>query len=187
MKIGILGGSFNPPHFGHFVMAQFVLDRLGLDKIIFVPCNKPPHKVEKDMVSPDLRLKMIKASIIDNTKFEVSDLELIRKGVSYTIDTLKQLKQIYLNDEFYLIIGSDLFKGLDSWRDLEGIKKLAKIVVATRGSSDLSSGKGFIFVDFPFIDISSSFVRKNIKKGYSVKYLVNDKVLDIICRNKLYI
>ncbi len=110
MKIGILGGTFNPVHIGHLILAEEVREKLKLDKIIFIPTALPPHKDNMDIAPAGDRLKMLKLAIKGNKFFGVSDIEIKRKGRSYTIDTIKELKNKFVNDELYFIIGSDLLK-----------------------------------------------------------------------------
>ena len=130
MKIGILGGTFNPPHVGHLILAQEVTDVLGLDKVFFIPTNISPHKKSEPNASS--RFNMVELAVSGNSSFEVLDLELKRGGVSYTIDTIRQLKQENPNDEFYLIMGSDLANEFSSWKNCREIKKEVKIAVVDR-------------------------------------------------------
>lgn len=185
MRIGILGGTFNPPHIGHFVLAKGVSEQIGLDKVFFVPTNIPPHK-EQDEVSPEHRLKMLELSLEGRKDFEILDLEIERGGVSYTVDTVKQLIKSYPEDDFYLMVGSDLANDFSSWKDFDELKKLVKIVVAQRNHDPLKSGNDFILAEITQIHISSSFIREHLKEGRSVDYLVNDKVLDYINKHNLY-
>ncbi|OQX80240.1 MAG: hypothetical protein B6D56_05440 [Candidatus Omnitrophica bacterium 4484_70.1] len=136
MKIGILGGTFNPPHIGHLILAQEILFKLRLDKIFFVPANIPPHK-NKELTPAYHRINMIKLAIKENNKFEVLDWEIKRGGISYTVDTLRELKNAFPKDELYLIIGSDLANDFSNWKDYKEIFRLAKVVVALREGSPL--------------------------------------------------
>ena len=185
MKIGILGGTFNPPHKGHLVLAQEVLDKLKLDKIFFIPTNIPPHK-ENEGVDPNHRLAMLKIATEGNEAFEVIDLEIKRGGVSYTVDTLKQLKKEFSSDEFYLIVGSDLANDFSSWKEPEELKKEAKIVVGHRDQYPLKDKDDFIILDIIQIDLSSSKIRDLIQNGHSIRYLVSEKVADYIEKHQLY-
>jgi len=187
MKIGILGGTFNPVHIGHLILAEEAREKLGLDKIVFIPTFLPPHKGNLNIAPADDRLKMLKLAIKGNKYFEVSDIEFRRKGYSYTIDTLKELKKIYSADELYFIIGSDLLKYLNEWKDLNEIIKMVKFVVATR--------PGFPFEGIPdymrtlpirAVDVSAFEVRRCVAENKSFGYLVTDKVFDYIKKRKLY-
>ena len=186
MKIGILGGTFNPPHIGHLILAQDVSEGLRLDKILFIPTNISPHKSSNEMPAFK-RLEMVKLAICDNKKFEVLDLEVKRGGTSYTIDTVRELKALYPKDELYLIVGSDLANYFLEWKDFNDLKKLVKIVVAQRKESPLKDKDSFIIKDITQINISSSLIRAMIKQGRTVRYLLGDKVRDYILKNKLYL
>ena len=187
MRIGILGGTFNPPHIGHMVLAQELLNKLRLDKILFVPTNIPPHK-EAGGVSARDRLAMVKLAVSSNNRFEAADLEIKRGGVSYTVDTVKELREMYPGDDLYLIVGSDLANAFYSWKDFDDLKKLAKITVAVREKNPLALGRGgdFIMADIIQIDISSSVVREWAGSGWDICYLVPEKVEKYIRENKLY-
>ncbi|MCD6228382.1 MAG: nicotinate-nucleotide adenylyltransferase [Candidatus Omnitrophica bacterium] len=185
-RVGILGGTFNPPHIGHIILAQEVLDKLNLDKILFIPANIPPHK-NASLIEAKHRLKMVKLSIEGNKNFSLLDCEIKRGGVSYTVDTLRELRKIFPSYEFYLIIGSDLAKDFNTWKDYEEIMKLAKVVVGKRKEFPLENNNKFIPVDILEIDISSSLIRDWIKRGWCVRYLLLPKVFDYIVKRKLYL
>ncbi len=186
MKIGILGGTFNPPHIGHLILAEEALEKLNLERVFFIPAHIPPHK-EANCIEASHRLKMVKLSIQDERRFLCLDMEIKRGGVSYTIDTLKELKNLYPYDEFFLIIGSDLAKDFSSWKDYNKIFDLAKVVVAKRGVWESNQNYNFIFLDIPYVDISSSLIRERIRKGLSIRYLVHPKVEAYIKRKRLYL
>jgi len=186
MKIGILGGTFNPPHIGHLILAQEVCQKVGLDKVLFVPTNIPPHK-QSHNVSAANRLKMVDILIDGDKRFEVSDVEIRRGGISYTIDTVRELKAQYPKDEFYLIVGSDLANNFTHWRYFDELKKEIQIVVAKRRDYPLEKSGNYWAVGILQMGISSSYIRNLIKERFSVKYLVTDKVARYIEKNKLYI
>ncbi|MCF7916144.1 MAG: nicotinate-nucleotide adenylyltransferase [Candidatus Omnitrophica bacterium] len=185
MKIGILGGTFNPPHIGHLILAQEVLEQFSLDKIFFIPTNNPPHKRNKQLDSKQ-RFLMTKLAVSGNSKFHVLDLELKRKGKSYTVDTIAELKNKYPKDKFYLIIGSDLAKNFKSWRNPEKIKKMVTVIVAKRRGSSFRSSKEFKQVDITQIELSSSQIRARIKKEKTIKYLVPEAIENYINKNNIY-
>ncbi|MCM8787328.1 MAG: nicotinate-nucleotide adenylyltransferase [Candidatus Omnitrophica bacterium] len=185
MKIGILGGTFNPPHIGHLILAQEAKEKLGLNKIFFIPTNIPPHK-ESHNVSAFDRFNMTKLATEDNKYFEVLDLEIKRGGVSYTIDTVRELKKIYPRDTFFLIVGSDLANDFSTWKYFGQLKKEIKIIVAKRKAYPLRIKNNFIVLDIVQVGISSSYIRGLIKKGFSIKYLVSPKVEKYITEHKLY-
>jgi nicotinate-nucleotide adenylyltransferase len=187
MKIGILGGTFNPIHLGHLILAEEVMEKLNLDKIIFVPTYLPPHKDNSDIAPALDRFKMVKLAIKGNERFSVSDIEIKRKGRSYTIDTVKEFKKLYPNDELYFICGSDLLNYLDSWRDLDEILKLINFVVATRPGYPLDKIPAHIQrIDIRAIDISGFVIRQAIKNKKSFRYLVPEAVYRYINKRGLY-
>jgi len=185
MKIGILGGTFNPPHIGHLILAQEVYQKAGLDKIFFIPTNLPPHK-ESHNVSAQSRLAMVRLAVRGDKRFEVLDLELRRGGVSYTIDTVRQLQRIYRKAQFYLIVGSDLANDFPTWKYSAELKKAVKIIVAKRRAYPLKRKNSFIVLNIVQMGIASSHIRGLIKKGFPVKYLVPDGVAEYIDKYKLY-
>jgi len=187
VKIGILGGTFNPVHIGHLILAEEVREKLGLDKIIFIPAALPPHKDDADIAPAFDRLKMLKLAIKGNKFFGVSDIEIKRKGRSYTIDTLNELKNKFTDDELYFIIGSDLLKYLNEWKDLGEINKMVKFIAATRPGYPLQQLPPYIHtLDIRAVDVSGFAVRQCIKTNKSFGYLVPDKVFDYIKKRKLY-
>jgi len=185
MKIGILGGTFNPPHVGHIILAQEVYQKAGLDKIFYIPTNLPPHK-ESHNVSAQSRMAMVKLAVGKDKRFKVLDLEIKRGGVSYTADTVRQLQQKYAKADFYLIVGSDLANDFPTWKYFAELKKAVKIIVAKRRTYPLKKRNKFIVVNIVQMGISSSYIRGLIKKGFSVKYLVSDSVAEYIEKHKLY-
>ncbi len=187
MKIGVLGGTFNPVHLGHLILADEAREKAGLDKIIFVPANLPPHKDSADVASAADRLNMLKLTIKANRNFGVSDIEIKRKGISYTIDTARQLKADYPLDELYFITGSDLLTYLDAWKDLPEILKIVKFIVATRPGYALEKIPSYITtIPIRAVDISGVEIRKAAKAGKSFRYLVPDAVYEYINQRKLY-
>ncbi len=187
MKIGILGGTFNPVHIGHLILAEEAREKLGLDKVIFIPANLPPHKDNVDIAAAEARLKMLKLAIKGNKHFAVLDLEIRRPGRSYTIDTIRELKQKYSRDELYFIIGSDLLKYLEEWKDLNEITKMVKFIAATRPGYPLEDIPAYIkTLSIRAVDISGFEVRECVKGDKSFRYLVPEPVYNYINKNKLY-
>ena len=185
MKIGILGGTFNPPHQGHLVLANEIFEKLGLDKVLFVPTNIPPHKKENEASSED-RLNMVNLAIRGYKNFEVLDLEIKRGGVSYTIDTIRQLKSQYPEDDFYLIIGSDLANTFSLWKESDEIKKIVKVVVADRKNYPLKDKDDFLVVDITQIYLSSTQVRETLKIDESIQNFLAGDLVKYIKQHNLY-
>ncbi len=187
-KIGILGGTFNPVHIGHLVVAQTALEELGLDCIYFVPCYLPPLKSTKNLVGAKKRTEMVRQAIDGNKSFKISDFEIQNRGKSYTIDTVKFFHDKFpKKTKFFFIIGEDACSGLDKWKDIDDLKKLVSFVALTRPSKIKS--KCYLKVKnitMPGIDVSSSQIRSYVRRGKSVKYLVPLKVDEYIKKHKLY-
>jgi nicotinate-nucleotide adenylyltransferase len=187
MKIGILGGTFNPIHIGHLILAEEAREKLELDKIIFVPAYLPPHKDNSDIADARHRYTMVKLAIKTNRYFSLSDIEIKRDGRSYTIDTMKEFKKVYPKDELYFIIGSDLLKYLDEWKDLGDIIKMVKFITVTRPGYPLEKIPSYITtVAIRAVDVSAFEVRKAIKEDRSFRYLVPERVLNYINKYGLY-
>lgn len=186
-RIGILGGTFNPPHLGHLILAQEALKKLKLDKIIFIPASIPPHKEIEDNKA-HLRYKMISLASRGNPRFKVSKIELERKTISYSVDTLRILKNKYgKNTEIFFIAGSDSLNELESWKNIGEVLKLANFVIAIRPGFPIRKLKRRVkFIEIPLLDISSSMIRKRIKASKSIRYLVPEKVRKFITRHRLY-
>jgi len=188
VKIGILGGTFNPVHIGHLILAEEARERLGLDKIIFVPTFLPPHKDNSDIAPADARLAMVRLAIKGNSCFYASDIEIKRDGRSFTIDTLNEFKKKYGQDELCFIIGSDLLKYLDDWKDLDEIIKLVKFVVVTRPGYPLEKIPSYIkTMAIRAVDVSAFEIRKCIKENKSFRYLVPEAVYKYIIKKRLYV
>ena len=194
MKIGILGGTFNPVHIGHLILAEEAREKLGLDKIIFVPTALPPHKDNLNIAPAKDRLKMLRLAVASNKFFAVSDIEIKRGGKSYTIDTVKELKKKYPQDSFYFIIGSDLCTYFDGWKDIDQITKAVTFVVATRPGYPLEDIGAYVAMQqvgvkslaIRAVDVSGFEVRQCVAQNKSFGYLVTDKVFDYIKKRKLY-
>lgn len=188
MKIGILGGSFNPIHNGHLVLADEVRQKLELDKIFFIPVNLPVHKEEKDLLIAPERFKMLKLALKDNPDFEALDLEIKRKGKSYTIDTLRSLREKYpAGGKFFFIVGSDALSYLESWKDIDQVMKLAKFVVASRPGYPLKNlSKNILPLAVESIDVSGFRLRSRIKNRESVRYYLPAQVYKYIEKKGFY-
>ncbi|MCS7259015.1 MAG: nicotinate-nucleotide adenylyltransferase [candidate division WOR-3 bacterium] len=185
MKLGIFGGAFDPIHLGHLIIAEEVREILQLDKILFIPTYNPPHK--KCVASYEDRCNMVKLAISDNSFFELCEIEK-NTVTSWTIDTLKNLKKIYPHDELYLIIGTDQYQALSSWKSPEELKNYARLVVIPRpGTVEAPKANNqVVYLTTSLIDIASKKIRDDLKNNRSVKYKVTDNVLEYIKQNKLY-
>lgn len=187
MKIGILGGTFNPIHIGHLILAEEAREKLALDKIIFVPSYLPPHKDNSDVAPARHRYGMVRLAIRTNKYFSASDTEIKRKGRSYTIDTLKEFKKTYPKDELFFIIGSDLLNYLDEWKDLSRILEMVRFIVATRPGFLLERIPSYIStIPIRAVDISGFEIRRAIRENKSFRYLVPEAVYGYIIRKRLY-
>lgn len=198
MKIGLMGGTFNPIHNGHLIISEHIRDSIGLDKIIFIPSGNPPHKASDDLLRAEIRKDLTLLAILSNPKFSLSTIEIERAGKSYTIDTIRELKKQYSEDELYFIIGADSLFELNLWKDYEELLRITNFIVVDRPGANnseidtiihnLQKNYGAIIkrVDIPLIEISSTDIRNRIKKGLSIKYLVPDKVEEFIINEGLY-
>lgn len=187
MKVGILGGTFNPIHIGHLILAEEARESLGLDKIVFVPAYLPPHKDDVDIAAAEDRLRMVELAIRGNPALSVSTSEIRRRGRSYTIETIREFKARWPQDELYFIIGSDLLKYLDAWKDLQDIIKLVKFIVATRPGFPLENLPAYISkLAIRAVDVSAFEVRACVREHRSFRYLVPERVCAYINRRKLY-
>lgn len=198
-KMGIMGGTFNPIHIGHLILAEEAKNHFGLDKIIFIPTGKPPHKHWDNVADSVHRYEMTLIATIDNPDFIVSSIEIDREGTTYTIDTIKHLINKYNNTEFYFITGADSIVEIFKWKDTEKLLSLCNFITAKRAIvSDNKLEKTILDIEkrlgttidilpIPYIDISSTNIRQRIKRGKSIKYYVQDGVREYILKNKLYI
>lgn len=193
--LGVFGGSFNPPHLGHLVMASQIQSILGLDKVLFVPAAAPPHKVVDDDTPADVRLAMTRLAIAGDPRFEASDVELER-GLSYTLDTVAELRQRHEGSRLYFLMGSDSLLQFDTWHQPTAILQLCRLAVAARPGHDLSRldeiaagyGRDLVLVlrTTP-IGIASREVRDRVRAGASIRYLVPPAVEDFVLERGLYV
>jgi nicotinate-nucleotide adenylyltransferase len=187
-RIGILGGSFDPIHFGHLLMAQSAAEALKLDAVFFVPAYCSPFKTRHPSPDGSKRLVMIKGAIKGNKYFKLYDGELRRGQVSYTIDTLKEIKLRHPHCKFYLLMGADNLRTFQRWKDPRGILSLARLVVLNRPGFDKNYPKRWPYmkINMPAVDISSSDIRKRVKTKKSIWYLTPKTVIRYIKRYRLY-
>ena len=212
MKIGIFGGTLNPIHFGHLRTAEEVREAFSLDKVLFVPSAFPPHKRKEDMETPQQRIEMTRIAIAGNPYFDFSDMEVKRGGVSYSVDTVDEAKKNLPEAEIYFILGVDAFFEIDSWKEYRRFLSLCNFIIVTRPGyekkslgeslplevrSDFcydaakgcychTSGHSLNFLEVTLLDISSTDIRKRLKSGRSVKYLIPHAVEEYIKKHGLY-
>lgn len=194
-KIGIMGGTFNPIHYAHLIIAQCAVEKFGLDKIIFITTGNPVHKPNECIEDAKYRHNMVELAILSNPLFEASDMEVKRNEPTYTIDTLQELKAIYPDSELTFIIGTDSLNKLSTWKNSEKLFDYSSFAVATRPFYDLESdscefierySENIKFFEVPINAISSTEIRKKINLGHSITYLVPEKVVEYIQENSLY-
>jgi len=193
VKIGLFGGTFNPVHTGHLIIAEMVRGHYNLDKVIFIPAKIQPQKGTKGVAGADHRINMINYAIKGNPDFSSSDIELKRVGPSYTIDTLTILKKNFGDAaSFYFIIGADAFAEIDLWKNYREIACLCRLIVVSREGSAVDPGKLKLFEErisemkIKGIGISSTDIRARLKAGRTVRYLLPAKVMEYIVKNGLY-
>lgn len=184
-QIGIFGGTFNPIHNGHLIVAEQVLTKLHLDEIWFIPTNVPPLK-DKPAVSAQDRANMLELGTQDNPRFQVKLFELYRGGVSYTVDTLRYLHESQPENHYYLIMGSDQVNNLSDWKEPTKLAQLATLVGVERSGYPQKAKLPMIWVDVPEIGISSTLIRQTIAVGGSIRYLVPGAVRNYIQKKSLY-
>lgn len=188
-NLGVFGGTFDPPHIGHLVLAQCAYEELRLDKLLFIPAARQPHKADKPISSPEARLEMLRLAIGDDERFEVSDIEINREALSYTYLSLKNLKELYPECELYFIMGGDNIADIETWKNPEEIFNIARVAAALRPEYELSGQfkDGIQIIRMPQIDVSSTMIRELVGEGRSIKYLVPGPVETYIRHNRLYI
>jgi len=192
-RVGVFGGTFDPPHLGHLVIAEWARARLGLERVLFVPSGVPPHKRGRRVTAPEHRIAMARLAVRGNPAFGVSTLESRRDGPSYTVDTLRALRARRPGERLYLLLGEDSLEELPTWREPEAIRGLATLVVAARPGdgarpepAGADSGRHLQWLDNPPIALSSSQVRRLVRARHTVRYLVPEAVRAYIERHRLY-
>lgn len=211
MRIAVFGGTFNPVHYGHLRVAEEAREALSLDKVVFMPANIPPHKAEEGLIDPMVRSGLLRLATGDNPGFEISDMEIRRGGRSFTIDTVRELKQDH-SLEVSLIIGNDSFNDITTWCEYEELLTLSSFIVVPRPEYPLkkpgevlpvelakkfwydpgagaymnSFGNSITYLDTTMMDISASEIRRRIREGLSVRYLLPDAVIEYMRKLGLY-
>ncbi|MGB2960524.1 MAG: nicotinate-nucleotide adenylyltransferase [Bacteroidota bacterium] len=189
MKLGIFGGTFDPPHMGHLIVAEHVREELGLDRVVFVPCSTPPHKQENEITAGHHRMEMVRLAIAGNPAFDDSDMELVRGGVSYTVETLLEFSKQHPDWELFFLVGMDNIGDFYTWLKPERILELSVIVVVKRPGYEFPGELAIpdaVVCEVPDIEIGSRVIRERVREGRSIRHLVPDSVLDFIVDEKLY-
>lgn len=184
-KIGILGGTFDPPHLGHLLIAEEVRIAQGLEEIWFIPTYTPPHKNETRTNAKD-RIQMIDLAIASNPYFKLNTIEIERSGKSYTIDTMLELTKRYPENKFYFIIGADMVEYLPHWHRIDELVEIVQFIGVKRSGYKLQTTYPVTEVDIPLIDISSSMLRERLRNNKSVRYLIQANVYQYIREMGLY-
>jgi len=196
MRLGLFGGTFDPPHYGHLMVAQNAVERLSLNRLLFLVAGHPPHKVERALSPPWIRVEMTRAAVEGNPSFEVSEVEVGGGGPSYTVNTVRYFRAAHPEAELFFLLGSDQLAEFHEWQEPEGIASLATVVAVGRDGMEpglmapvgLPSGEDLDFISLPVTrtDISSSEIRSRVREGRSIQYLVPEDVREIIETHRLY-
>lgn len=185
MRLALYGGTFDPVHHGHLVLARDALEELQVDQVVFIPANLSPHKMATSPAPPALRREMLAAAIADEPGFTLDDSELQLSGPSFTIDTVERVRATYPDSQIYYLIGADNVRDLHTWRRIEDLRRLVEFVVFGRGDGSSQSANPFRTLNRR-IDISATEIRRRVARGESIRYLVPEPVRSIITANQLY-
>jgi nicotinate-nucleotide adenylyltransferase len=189
-RIGIIGGTFNPIHYGHLFIASEAKESFDLDRVVFVPCHQPPHKSESGLADGEDRYRMVLLAVESNPDFVVSSAELDRGGKSYSIETVDEFQEKYGADSrIYFIIGMDSLGELSTWKDIEKLARRCQFIVAVRPNWEYECSpwdEVCRLMEIPGLEISSTDIRERVKNGRSIKYLLPEVVEEYIYAHKLY-
>ncbi|MCS7237330.1 MAG: nicotinate-nucleotide adenylyltransferase [Thermoguttaceae bacterium] len=200
MRLGVFGGTFDPVHWGHLLLAECCREQANLDEVWFIPASTPPHKRQRRLTDARFRVEMLELAVAGHPKFRVSKMEIERGGVSYTIDTLRALRQDYPDAQLFLILGADSIEELHTWRDAKEICQVALPLVARRPGHEIRAAPEFVeqiggerwqailaaAVEMPLVEISSSDIRRRVSAGKSIRYRVPRSVEEYIYAHGLY-
>jgi len=186
MRVGILGGTFDPIHIGHLIAASSVYEALNLDSIVFMPAGDPWQKRDRELSSGEHRLEMVKLATSEDDRFQASNLEISRSGPTYAIDTVREWKRLNPTDELFWIVGSDALSGIPSWHEWEAFVNEVTIVSVNRIGQSASVDFDVVSVEMPEVRISATELRDRFTNNLDTKYLVPQKVSDYISDQGLY-
>ncbi len=194
--IGILGGTFDPPHIGHLILAEYAVDALDLSRLLFVPAADPPHKLHEDKTPVPHRLAMLERAIADNPRFDLSRVDVDRPGPHYSLDMVTLLKAQYPAAEWYFVMGSDSLRDFPTWRHPEALIRLCRLAVMRRPGDGVHAAmheavlpglaERVVMIDAPLVGVSSSGIVERLRRGQSARYLLPDSVLAYIQQHQLY-
>lgn len=196
-KVGIMGGTFNPIHQGHLILAEQAYEQFGLDHVLFMPSKNPPHKNKSELLSDEHRTNMVMLAINKNPHFAISTLELEREGTTYTADTLNYLTKKHSDTMYYFIVGADSLFSMQNWMEPQTIFHLSTIIVAGRDTTNVevenhieylnkTFGAHILQLSMPNIEISSRIIRERIAENKTIRYFIPDEVIAYIKKNSLY-
>jgi len=186
MRVGILGGTFDPIHIGHLIAASSVYEALNLDSVVFIPAGDPWQKRDRDLSPGQQRLEMVKLATENDDRFQVSDVEIVRSGPTYAVDTVREWKRLNPSDELFWIVGSDALSGIPSWHEWEVFVSEVTIVAVNRVGQNDSVPFDFVSVDMPEVRISATELRDRFTNGLDTQYLVPKNVSQYISDQGLY-
>lgn len=186
-RLGVFGGTFDPPHIGHLIVATVAREALGLDQMVLIPAADPPHK-EQVSTPPEIRLAMLNAAVDAEPDLVVDSVEIDRGGTSYTVDTLTDLAARFPDAEITFLMGSDQFDAFATWKQPDRIQELARVAVMQRGGETIRSNATYEYIPVPVprIDISSTAIRERIAQGRSVRFWIPEPVRKIVEEMRLY-
>jgi len=195
-RIGILGGTFDPPHVGHLILAECASEALNLERLLFVPAADPPHKRDENKTPIEHRLALLERAIADNTRFQLSRVDMDRPGPHYSVDMVRIIGEAYSNAELYFVMGGDSLKDLPTWHRPTDFIRLCKLAVMRRPDEVIQPdmheaalpglAERVVMIDAPLVGISSTMIVERVRGGQSIRYLVPDSVLTYILENRLY-
>ena len=196
LRVGLLGGTFDPPHIGHLILGEYAADALGLTHLLYIPAADPPHKQDEQKTPVEHRLAMLRLALNGNPRFEISQVDIDRAGPHYSLDTVQIVQAQYPQAELYFVMGGDSLRDLPKWHRPAEFIKLCKLAVMSRPEAaarpDMHENilpglaERVVMIDSPLIEISSTEIVQRLSEGRSVRYLLPDSVLGYIQRHNLY-